>query len=152
MAGGIVGKSAGLALLLGVEAEVLEQESLAGLEGRNFGLGLLAVGGELHGNAEALGHMVHDMPEGELVLNLLGASEVRHDDERSAACKNLLEGGDGRTDAGVIGDFKLVVERNVEIHTHNGLLAIEIVRVDVLLHSVILRFNHFKSYKVNIFS
>ena len=131
LVGGILGESAGLAFLLGVEAEVLEQQGLARLQGSGLCVGLLAVIGELDGNAQALGHMAHDVLEGELGIHLLGTAEVGHDDEGTAPCENLLEGRHGPADAGVVRDFEILVERDVEVHADDGFLAGEIVRVNV---------------------
>ena len=134
LVGSVLRESAGLAFLLGVEAEILEQQGLARLEGGHFGLGLLAVGGELHRSAEALGHMIHDMLEGELVGHALRTAEVGHDDEGAATGEHFLEGRHGPADAGVVRNFELLVEGNVEVHAHDRLLAGEIVGIDVLLH------------------
>ncbi len=78
--------------------------------------------------------MVHDVLERELRIHPLRTAEMGHDDEGSAACENLLQGRDGCTDAGVIGDFELVVERDVEVNPDQGLLSLKIIRVNVLLH------------------
>ena len=133
--GGILGKAARLAFFLGVEAEVLQEEGLTRLQGRGLLVRLLAVGGELDGNAQALGHVVHDVLQGELRIHLLGTSEVGHDDDGAALLEDLLEGRHGPADAGVVGDVEVLVEGNVEIHPHNRLLSFEIVGFDVLLHN-----------------
>ena len=95
---------------------------------------LLAVGGELDGNAQALGHVVHDVAQGELRIHLLGTSEVGHDDDGAALLEDLLEGRHGPADAGVVGDVEVLVEGNVEVDSHDGLLAGEVITVDELLH------------------
>ena len=132
--GGVLGEAARLAFFLGVEAEVLEEESLTRLQGRSLLVRLLAVGGELDGNAQALGHVVHDVAQGELRIHLLGTSEVGHDDDGAALLEDLLEGRHGPADAGVVGDVEVLVEGNVEVDSHDGLLAGEVITVDELLH------------------
>ena len=132
--GGILGETAGLAFFLGVETEVLQEEGLTRLQGSGLRVGLLAILGELHGNAQALGHMVHDVLEGELRIHLLGTSEVGHDDQGTALLQDLLEGGHGPADAGVVRDAEVLVQGDVEVDSHDGLLAGEVVTVDVLLH------------------
>ena len=132
--GGILGETARLAFFLGIEAEVLQKEGLTGLQGRGLRIGLLAILGKLHGNAQALGHVVHDVLQGELRIHLLGTSEVGHDDQGTTFLEDLLEGRHGPADAGVVGDVEVLVQGDVEVDSHDGLLAGEVVAVDVLLH------------------
>ena len=132
LVGGVIGESAGFAFFLGVVAEVLEQQGFAGLEGCGHLIGLLAVGSEGYGSAEALRDMLDDVSEGEFGVDLLGASEMRHDDEGTALLQHLLEGGHCPADAGVVGDFEILVQRNIEIHADDGLFAGKVVSVDVL--------------------
>ena len=146
----ILCESARLAFLLSIEAEVLEKQGLTRLEFGNFSLCLLAVGCELYRNAEALGNVSHDVLEREFVSHSLRTSEVGHDDESSAACKNLLQGRDGCTDAGIIRNFEILVERNVEVYANDGFLAREIIRVNVLLHNDI-EYNYIPDCKVSNF-
>ncbi len=54
LVGGVIGKSARLALLLGVETQVLEKQSLTRLESGGLGLGLHAVRSEFHRYTETL--------------------------------------------------------------------------------------------------
>ena len=77
--------------------------------------------------------MVDDVLEGELGIYLLGTSKMGHDDYRTAFLKNLLEGRHCPADAGVVCNFEFVIERHVEIHSDDGFLTCEIVRVNVLL-------------------
>ena len=86
--------------------------------------------------------MCKDVAQGELVGHSLRTSEVGHDYERTAASKYLLEGGHCCADAGVVRDFEILVEGDVEINAYDGLFAGKIVRIDVLLHcySVFLNF------------
>ena len=135
--GGVFRESAGFAFLFSVVAEILEQKGLAGLEGGGKFIGLLAVGSKLHRHAEALGHMVHDVAQGELGIHFLGPSEVAHDDHGASLFEDLLESGHCADDAGVVGDFEVFVERNVEVYADDGLLSGKIVSVDVL-HNIMM--------------
>ena len=82
--------------------------------------------------------MVDDMTEGELVVNSLRTSEMGHYDNGTATGEDFLESGDGRTYAGVISYLELSVQRNIEIYADDGFLACEIVRIDVLLHIIMI--------------
>ena len=131
--GGVFGQTAGLALLLGVETQVLEQHDLSGFEGfGHFGSLLThAVAGELDLHAEVLLDGGNDLLERVLGIGiLLGASHVRHQDHRTAAGEHLFDGGHGGADARVVGHFALLVEGHVEIHADNRAFAFEIVVVD----------------------
>ena len=134
LVGSVLCESAGLALLLCIVTEILEQQDLARLEGGGLCVGLHAIVSELHRNAKALGHAGHDVLEGELGVHLLGTSQVGHDDEGTTFCEHLLEGRHGPADAGVVGDLEILVQRNVEIYADDGFLAGKIVRINVLLH------------------
>ena len=134
LVGSVFLESAGFAFLLSIEAEVFEKQDLTGLEGVGLGLSLLAIFGKLHGNSEELAHAADDVLEGELGVDSLRASEVGHDDKGTASCEDLLEGRDCGTDTGVVGDFELLVERDVEVYAHDGLLACEIIRINEFLH------------------
>ena len=131
--GGVFGQTAGLALLLGVETQVLEQHDLSGFEGfGHFGSLLThAVAGELDLHAEVFLDGGNDLLERVLGIGiLLGASHVRHQDHRTAAGEHLFDGGHGGADARVVGHFALLVEGHVEIHADNRAFAFEIVVVD----------------------
>ena len=80
--------------------------------------------------------MGEDVAEGEFVGDPLGTAEVRHYDEGAAACEHLLQGRHRRTDAGVVGNFEILIEGNVEVNAYDGFFAGEIVRINVLLHSL----------------
>ena len=124
----IVGESARLTFLLGIEAEVFEQQHLAGFELGRFvhGIGSDAVIGKEDIHAEQFGYVWQDMPEGELRCYAFGASQMRADDGHTAVGYDLAESGEGCADAGVVGDLKVVIEGNVEIDAHEGFLAGEI--------------------------
>ena len=76
------------------------------------------------------------MLEGELGIDFLGASEMAHDDERTAAFKNSFECRDSPADTGIVGNIEVFVEGNVEIYADNSFFAGEIVRINVLLHVI----------------
>ena len=117
----------GLAFFLGVEAEVLDQEHLAGHEGfggiKSFG----SVGSELDGNAEGLGHGGDNLFQRQLGVDLaFGFAHVRHDDEGAAVVEDFLEGGEGTADAGVVGDVAVLVEGHVEVNANESFVAFEV--------------------------
>ena len=151
----ILCESARLAFLFSIEAEVLQKQSLARLEFGNFSLRLLAVSCKLYRNTEALGNVCDDVLEREFVGHSLRTSEVGHDDESSATCEYLLQGRDGGTDTGIIRNFEILVEGNVEVYANDGFLAREIIRVNVLLHNDI-EYNYIPDCKfsnfINIFA
>ncbi len=146
--GSILGQAAGLAFFLGIVAEVLQQQGFAGLEGGGLCLCLHAVIGKLDGNAQAFAHAAYDVLEGELGIHLLGTAQVGHDDEGAAGGEHLLEGGHGPADAGVVRNLEICVEGDVEIDSHDGFLAGEVVLVDELLHRY-MDFIVVPTYKVN---
>ena len=121
-----------LGLLL-VEAGVLEHEDISLLGGIDHGLDLVtdAVGGELDVLAEELSHALGGGAEGELVLGTIGAAQVGADGDDGALGLEVLDGGDGGTDAGVIGDL-LAVKGDVDVATDKDLLALELIVGEVL--------------------
>ena len=138
--GGIFGQSTGLAFFLCVVAEVFQQEGLAGLQGIGLGLGLHAVIGKLDGNAQAFAHAAHDVLEAEFGIHFLGTAQVGHDDEGTTFGQHLLKGGHGTADAGVVGNFKIFVQGNVEVHAHDGLFTGKVVLVNKLLHDIVFKY------------
>ena len=132
----VLGESSGFSFLLSVVTQVLEHQHLTGLESGGLGVSFLAVIGKLNRNSKFLGNMTDDMFQGEFGVNSLRASEVGHKDKGTTLGKDLLQSGKGGADTGVVCDLEVLVKRNVEIHPDNGLLAFEIVRVNVLLHNV----------------
>ena len=99
----------GVVLLLAlVEADVLEDEDVAGLEGVDGLLGLLAVGvlDELHVEAGELSELLGGGAQGKLGLEAgaIGTAKVAHQDDLGVVLLEVADGGDGRTDAGVVSD------------------------------------------------
>ena len=52
--------------------------------------------------------------------------QVAGEDDLGALLEEELDGGDGRADAGVVGDLLGVVERHVEVGAHEHLLPLQI--------------------------
>ena len=48
------------------------------------------------------------------------------EDDLGAVAEEVLDGGDGGADAGVVGDVLVVVERHVEVGPHEHALALEV--------------------------
>jgi hypothetical protein len=123
--GELLGEVGIVLLLFGMEAEVFEQEGLAGLE----------VGGHLEGDlSDAIGGegdvfiLVHDVVEqGAEVVDkraqahggnglALGAAEVRGEDDLGLVAQGVLDGGQRLADAGVVEDGAAVGgEGDVEV-------------------------------------
>ena len=131
--GGVVG------LFGGVEAEVFEQQRLAGLEvaGHLARDGADAVGREGDVFAvgedvlEKLAEAVDDRAKAHGVDALaLGAAEMRGEDDLGFAAQSVLDGGDGFADARVVGDGALFGERDVEVDANEDTLVGEIEVTD----------------------
>lgn len=109
----------GAAFLLGVEAQVLEENDLTtgGLVDGLLGLGADAVLGEEDGLAQQLLELGDDGLQAVLGVDLaVGTAQVGHEDNGLGAILNgVLDGGQGTDDTLVVGDFLLVVERDVEV-------------------------------------
>lgn len=110
---GVVGQAAGLALLLGVETQVLQKHHFAGLQiaGHAGGFVARAVAGEEHLASEQPLDVGDDLTEGVFGIGiLLRTAQMRHQDHRAAAGEYFFDGGDRRADAGVVRYAALVVE------------------------------------------
>ena len=57
-----------------------------------------------------------------------------HDDEGTAFFKNEFECRKSTADTGVICNLS-VLDRNVEVHSHNSFLTFEVVRINVRCHT-----------------
>ena len=117
-----------------MEAEVLEEDDLAGLERGTggFGRGADTVGQERHRFLEQLGEFVGDRLERELRDDLaVRAAEVAGEDDRGALFEGELDGREGRNDAGVVGDGTSgLVLRDVEVHADEDAFAGEVEVAD----------------------
>ena len=121
---GVVSQAARLALLLGVEAEVLQQQRLTRLQGAGFKLGFLAdaIAGKLHIDAKQLSHMRTDVPERKLVVVAFGPPQMRADDDAAPVAEDLLQRRQGGADARIVRNVEILVERDVEVDPHECLL------------------------------
>ena len=119
-----------LALLLDVEAEVLEQQDLAGLErgGGGLGDGADAILGEGDGAAQQALELGGDGAQRELVDALaVGTAEVRHQDDAGAGVQDVADARERRLDAlGVRDGARLLVLGDVEVDAHEDALAVEV--------------------------
>ena len=131
--GSVFGQTAGLALLLGVETQVFEQNDFAGFDVlAHFGsLFAHAVTGKFDLCTQVLLDGRDDLLQRVFRIGvLLRATHVRHEDHRTALGEHLLDGGHGGADARVVGYFALLVQGHVEIHADDRAFAFEIVVVD----------------------
>lgn len=121
-----------LALLLDVEAEVLEENHAAvvGLVDNLLDLGADRVGREGDALAEELLELGHDGLQRVLGVDLaVGTAEMGHEDDGLCAMVDgVLDGGDGADDALGVGDL-VAVKGDVEVNANEDALALE---VDVL--------------------
>jgi hypothetical protein len=124
--GELLNKAGLVLLLLLVESGVLEHDdiTLLGLADKLHDLLAEAVGGQGDGLSEELSHALGAGGEGILVLLALGASQVRADSDDGSLAFQVLDGGDGCTDTGVISD-RGSVQRDVHIATNQNLLSLE---------------------------
>jgi hypothetical protein len=131
--GGQGGGEVGVVLLFaGVEADVLQQGHAAVLHGvDHLGGGRAdAVAGEGHLLLQQLAQRLGDEGQAHLRHDLaLGAVEVGQQDDLGALCRQVVDGRQGRAQAGVVGDLA-AVDRHVEVHPDQGALAGEIGGVE----------------------
>jgi len=76
------------------------------------------------------------MPERKFVGRPFRSPQMRPDDHASSVLQNLLQCGNGCTDTCIVRDNEILIEWNVEIHTHERLFTGEIKRVHCLHSSV----------------
>jgi hypothetical protein len=119
-----------LAFFLDVEAEILQQNHVAGL---GLGAGGLdfradAVVEELHRLAEQLRERIGDGLEGKFLDALaVRAAEVAHQDDRRTLVERVADGRQRRLNALGVGDGAGgFVLRDVEIHADEGAFALQI--------------------------
>ncbi|HLO68187.1 MAG TPA: hypothetical protein VK188_14275 [Holophaga sp.] len=111
-----------------VEAQVLQQQHLARLQGGGLGLHLLAghAGGQRHVQAQALqvrGHGGH--AELGLETFALGSAQVGAEDDGGAAVQQVAEGGEGLGDAGRVLDDAFL-EGHVQVRAQEDPVAFHI--------------------------
>ena len=121
-----------LALLLDVEAEVLEEGDLARLQGRAglLDLGADAVVQERHRLAEELRELLRHRLQGVLRdLLPVRAAQVAHEHQARALAEHVLDGGQRGAQALVVLHLA-VLDRHVEVHAHDHALAREVEVLD----------------------
>ncbi len=115
--------------LAGVEAQVLDDRDLAGLEAvdRVVGGGADGVLGERDRGAEEFGEPLggRQQREGQ-VRSTLGAAQVRGDDHLGARVGEGLDGGQNGADAAVVGD-QAVGQRDVQVGADEDPLVVHAV-------------------------
>ena len=124
----------GIVLLLAlVEAQVLHHQHVAVAQRRGLRAGVVAhrVGGEHHGLAHKLGELLGGGTQRERLLEALAGrtAEMAHEDDARAVVDELLDGGQRRADARVVGDGA-VLHRHVEVDAHEHALAARVQLVD----------------------
>ena len=120
-----------LAFLFRIETEVLEKKHLTRFEGCSLLVSLLAVRSELYRNAEFLAYCINYLRKRKFRFNFsLRFAHVGHDDKRTTFLKNEFKCRERTTDTGVICNLA-ILDRNVEIHSHDSFLTFEVVRLNV---------------------
>ncbi len=136
--GELLGEAAVVLFFFGVEAEVFEEEGLAGLEvvGEFFGDLADAVRGEADvfiGAEDVIEQFAEAHDDGAQAHGVdalaLGAAEVGGEDDLGLVADRVLDGGDGLADARVVGD-EAVLEGDVEVDTDEDALVGEIEVAD----------------------
>ena len=125
----LLGKFGVVFLFLRIEAGIFEKHDVAGLHrgARLFDFRAYAVVHERDGLAELFGERLRHGREGKLGVGLaLRAAEVAREDDHRALVNEVFYGRQSSDDAGVVADFALVVEGNVEVHAHEDFFALEV--------------------------
>mmetsp|Transcript_36934 Transcript_36934/g.44684 ORF Transcript_36934/g.44684 Transcript_36934/m.44684 type:complete len:398 (+) Transcript_36934:235-1428(+) len=126
--GKLLGEFGDILGLLVVETDILQQENGSVLHGSDLGGHFLtdAVISLLNGALQVLLEATKDRGQAELIINTLGATQVRGQQHLGAFLNKVLNSGDGSTDASIISDVLLCVKRDVEVSTHKDSLASEV--------------------------
>jgi len=130
-----LGEAGVVPLLLRVEAQVLEQEQVAGtqLADRDLDPRAKGVTGHPHVAAEQQAEPIRDRLEAQRVVDLaLRPAEVAGQDHRRASLEEIADGGQAGPDAGVVGDPP-IVERDVQVGPQEDPLAPNVDIPDRLL-------------------
>lgn len=114
-------------LLLGVEADVLQESNISFRKASDGAGDSLAdaVRDESHLLAQELGQAISHGGQGVLVLLALGSAQVGGEEDLGALGGQVLDGGHRRTDTGVVRDL-LSVKGHVQVATHKHTLALEL--------------------------
>ena len=124
--GKLFGKGGVILLLLGAEADVLQQHDLAGLERRGHGLGQRAddVLGQRDVHVQKFPQPLRNGLKAHGGVDLsLWAAQVRAQDDRRFLLQQIADGGKRAADANIIGDLALIVHRHVEVATEKYFLS-----------------------------
>ena len=131
-AGEGLGEAGLVGFLGGVKAGVFQQQHLAGLQGGAQGGDFLAdaIRGEHHHLAEDFAEQRRGRGQRELRIGpALRPAEVGAEDQLRTAGEQMLDRRNRALDAGVIGD-DAVLERDIEVHTHEDFLAVDVEVAD----------------------
>ncbi len=121
----LFGETGVVLLLLGEEADVLKQHDITVGHRAHLGLsiGADAAVGLGDGLAQQLAQAGRHRREAHVLFHFtFGATEVGRKDHLGALAGQIIDGGQRRADAGVIGDGAGIVEGNIEIHPHQNAL------------------------------
>ncbi len=116
----------GLGLFAFFKAGVLQHQNLPGLQRGDSSVSLHAVRRELDWLAQYLGQIFSHWLQAQFRLVAIGfrTTQVAHQGQSRALVKDVLNGRQGRLNAGVIRDLA-VLERDVEVNPHNDFFACE---------------------------
>jgi hypothetical protein len=121
-----------VALLTGVEANVLKQKQFARSQAANGIVSTNAkrIASRWHIDANKLCQSLRCGSQTQAVYNAtIWSAKVRHDHDRCAAIKERLNGWNGGTDARVINDFP-VGERHIEVDAQQHALPLHVELTD----------------------
>ena len=130
--GQLLGERRVVLLLFGMEADVLQQHGLAGLDlgGQLLGVRANDVLGQLHLKAQLLGKALGHGREGILHVELaLGTAQMRAEDDGGAMLEQVFDRRKRGVDARFVGDVLVLVQGHVEVAANQYFLA---GNVDVL--------------------
>ena len=118
-------------LFLGVEAQILQQQHLAGRRLHRLHFGTDAIGRHLHRTSQQLLQPRRHGLQAHLRIRLpLGTPQVRRQNHSRAVLQRVLNGGQRRLNALVAGDFHValivLLQRHIEIHTDEDTLPLQI--------------------------
>ncbi len=119
----LLGQFEVILFLFGVEAGIFEHQHLAGFErfGGSFGYRANAVFGKGHRLAHQLRQVICHRFEGVFgIRTTLGPAQVRAQDHSRAVIEQILDGRQGRPNAGIVAHFA-ILDRYVEIDPHQDL-------------------------------
>ena len=120
-------------LFLSEETHVLQQHHIAVGHGAHlgFGVGADAAVGLGHGLAQQFAQASGHWGEAHGVIHLaLGTAEVGRKDHLGALADQVVDRGQGSTDAGVVGDRTGIVQGHVEVNPHENAFAAQVAGVE----------------------